>query len=497
MELSLTLDTPFLPGSADPNRVDPDWPLRPSEVKGIWRWWARALVAGALFERGLLHGEPTSSIVKVPTSEEASCISRIVGLNLELGYAGKRDSRASCIRIIINPDDQQLLPSQLITDELINIFQRIKLLTLRKSKKVKVKYRSDIDRGKVKVNPEVMKELDIEDKIEIIIKSKFKRKSRKNIFIAIPSDDVPKGEIWCNENDAKKLGINNNTVIIRAPISLEYIAVNRTIKLIIDKNPFCKLNGAAVEASLSALALALKYSCFGKGGRRGLGCFSINASGPYSKLFMMDAKELINYAVERVSKVVDSAIKDCRLKESKLDKCELPPMPVISKGINYIDCVENSEVRNSISKALNNALHPYMLIKVTGPNVLDTLHNFFLRPRRTIALLGSHHRNDDLRATYNAWVLGLPREQKNTGYMIKSSDVSRRASPFIVSVHGDRAYVSVFTSADWPTQLEWRGAGSQSISVNQGRVINAIAIALKELIDYSSKSGLQVVRVWP
>ncbi len=411
VELSLTLDTPFLPGSVDPNRVDPDWPLRPSEVKGIWRWWARALVAGALFERGLLHGRLSPNVVKTPTGEEVSCISRIVGLNLGLGYAGERNSRASCFKIIINPDDQQFSLPQPAGVNLANRLQRIKLLTLGKR-------------------------------------------------------------------------------------SIEYVS-RASIRLIIDEHAPCKLDRASIEASLSALALALRYSCFGKGGRRGLGCFGVRAYGPYSRLFGMDDKELVNYAVESVGKVVDSALMDCRVRRSELSKCELPPTPIVSSGINYIDCVENSEVRNSISKALNNALHPYMLIKVTGPNVLDTLHNFFLRPRRTIALLGSHHRNDDLRATYNAWVLGLPREQKNTGYMIKSSDVSRRASPLIVSVHGDRAYVSVFTSADWPTQLEWRGAGSQSISVNQGRVINATAIALKELIDYSSKSGLQVVRVWP
>ncbi|MGC9137141.1 RAMP superfamily CRISPR-associated protein [Caldivirga sp.] len=413
VELNLTLDTPFLPGSADPNRVDLDWPLRPSEVKGIWRWWARALVAGALFERGLLHGKETSSIVKVPTSDEAVCISRIVGLNLGLGYAGERNSRASCFKIIINPDDQQSSLPQPVGANLANRLQRIRLLTLGRR-------------------------------------------------------------------------------------SIEYVG-RASIRLIIDDHMPCGLDRTSIEASLSALALALKFSCFGKGGRRGLGCFSVRAYGPYSGLFRMDDEELINYAVESVGKVVDSTLRECRLRRGELSRCELPPTPIISKGVNYIDCIENNEVRNSISKALNNALHPYTLIKVTGPNVLDTLHNFFLRPRRTITLLGSYHVNDDLRATYNAWVLGLPREQKekDTGYMIKTDDVSRRASPFIVSVHGNGAYVSAFTSADWPTKLEWHGAGSQNISVDQGRVINATAIALKEMIDYLSKSGLQVVRVWP
>ncbi|WP_243675411.1 type III-B CRISPR module RAMP protein Cmr1 [Vulcanisaeta distributa] len=42
VELEVNLATPLLAGSADPNKVDEDYPIRPSEVKGLWRWWARA-----------------------------------------------------------------------------------------------------------------------------------------------------------------------------------------------------------------------------------------------------------------------------------------------------------------------------------------------------------------------------------------------------------------------------------------------------------------------
>ncbi|MHA1632114.1 MAG: type III-B CRISPR module RAMP protein Cmr1 [Candidatus Freyarchaeota archaeon] len=37
-------------GSHEPNALDELWYLRPTGVKGVWRWWARALVAGALHD---------------------------------------------------------------------------------------------------------------------------------------------------------------------------------------------------------------------------------------------------------------------------------------------------------------------------------------------------------------------------------------------------------------------------------------------------------------
>ena len=49
--LELKLETPLVT-----TYLDPDWPLRPHEVWRLWRWWARALVAGTLYNRGFLRG---------------------------------------------------------------------------------------------------------------------------------------------------------------------------------------------------------------------------------------------------------------------------------------------------------------------------------------------------------------------------------------------------------------------------------------------------------
>ncbi|AFH42070.1 RAMP superfamily CRISPR-associated protein [Fervidicoccus fontis] len=73
LRLKVTNFTPLLVGWYEPNIVDPIG-LRPTELKGIWRWWARAFACGVLYDRGC--NPLPSDLVK------------IVGKDLGLGYAG-------------------------------------------------------------------------------------------------------------------------------------------------------------------------------------------------------------------------------------------------------------------------------------------------------------------------------------------------------------------------------------------------------------------------
>jgi len=135
-----------------------------------------------------------------------------------------------------------------------------------------------------------------------------------------------------------------------------------------------------------------------------------------------------------------------------------------------------------------------MLVSVKGVRRED-LHNFFLRPARTRVLHGSYFAQDALRQALKAWILGLPREQKGTGYRIIGG-ASRRASPLMLAIAGNAAYLSVFISADWPRELEWRGGGRQRIAVAEADVLAAMALALREFLDYVKKLGGEA-ETWP
>jgi len=155
-------------------------------------------------------------------------------------------------------------------------------------------------------------------------------------------------------------------------------------------------------------------------------------------------------------------------------------------------------------------LRPFQVIEVRGGDasrLLEELHNFFLRGARARRLLGNPASPDALRQKLAAWVLGLPREQRErrerreTGYEILARAVDRRASPLLLAVHGtDRegvAYLSVFASADWPGQLKWRGDTTQQLAINDAKVAEALVTAVEEFVDYVDRCGFKVSFAWP
>jgi CRISPR-associated protein Cmr1 len=243
------------------------------------------------------------------------------------------------------------------------------------------------------------------------------------------------------------------------------------------------------EAALSALALALTFSGFGKGGRRGLGCFRVvRATGRYAALF--DARAS---AADRVTRAVNAARRVVGVRAVESGAGELPPLPLVSAR----DLAGGYAVRGR-------KLRPFQVIEVRGGDanrLLEELHNFFLRGTRARRLLGNPASPDALRQKLAAWVLGLPREQWATGYKILARDVDRRASPLLLAVHGtDRegvAYLSVFASADWPAQLRWRGGTTQQLAINDARVAEALVTAVEEFVDYVVRCGFKVSFVWP
>lgn len=126
--LELKNSTPMLVGWFDPEEVDPIG-LRPSEIKGLWRWWGRAFVSGVLYDNDLLRGEDGREVLRRPLKKEVVLISKIVGEGLGLGMAIERLSLASRFTLYVEPL-REIRPQS--TGDRENEWQRIKLLTIKR-----------------------------------------------------------------------------------------------------------------------------------------------------------------------------------------------------------------------------------------------------------------------------------------------------------------------------------------------------------------------------
>ena len=91
----LTINTPLSMGWYDPDVVDTRFYIRPTSVKGVWRWWARAVVGGVLYEAGC---------VKELESETA----KIVAGDLGLGSTGAASAYRILVRVLKAPDIRRL-----------------------------------------------------------------------------------------------------------------------------------------------------------------------------------------------------------------------------------------------------------------------------------------------------------------------------------------------------------------------------------------------------
>ncbi len=81
----------------------------------------------------------------------------------------------------------------------------------RKEKRIRLRRSKEVDEGKAKINPELAQELEIKDKVEVVVVGGGSRE-RRYVFTVIFDVRVPKNEIWCNENEMKRLGIADNTM---------------------------------------------------------------------------------------------------------------------------------------------------------------------------------------------------------------------------------------------------------------------------------------------
>jgi CRISPR-associated protein Cmr1 len=375
--------TPLLVGWYDPLKQDVVG-LRPTEIKGLWRWWARAFIAGALYDLGLLSGEEGIDVVLRPTKDSTTTISYFVGKILGLGYVGMMgESEASRFTLYVEGG----VKPTLLHDRL----QRIRLLTIKRK----------------------VEGVDVGQKFKIIVRRRVSKYSE------------------------------------------------------------------AEDLALKILVLALQLSGIGKGSRRGLGSLDILSE---SLSITKDIRSLIKNVYDGCREVVERYRSYVRTSlRSKESECSnFPPLPLISKGSIY-------------------GVNISQIIHVKNVE-FEALHNFFIRSERCRVLYGSHICNDEIRNHLVAWFLGLPRQQRGTGYMDK---ISRRASPIILSYHSSKNFfgggglITTLVSGDWPRKLLWRGVSSRYINIDCKAIVNAFNIVSNEYNRYLKKLNGVVETIWP
>lgn len=388
--IDVSNSTPLLIGWHDPLKIDPKG-IRTTEIKGLWRWWARAFVAGAMYDLGLLKGEHNrEDVLAKPSKEDVEAISCFVGKIMGLGYTGSLDAEGS--RFILYSESLQNIRIRNLKDE----FQRIRLLSIKRS-------------------------------VETL---------------------EPGGGF---------------RVIVRKRVERYRDAENTALRILI---------------------VSLQLSGLGKGGRRGLGSLDIRSR--IDVVRERNLKDLVENVYRETIEIIRKYADLC-IKRSFVEKREdlIPPMPLVSKG-SY----KNLKI--------------FQILSVRNVS-FRSLHNFFVRSERCRVLYGNYICEDDLRKTLNAWILGLPREQKSTGYSIRSETIVRRASPILLSYHargnifGEGGFISVFISGDWPLRLKWceGSSGCKDINIDPSRLMDAYSTAIKELNEYLSKLNANITYIWP
>jgi len=401
--------TPLLTGWYEPRLVDPVG-LRATEIKGLWRWWARAFVGGVLYDLGYLEERSPDIIYLRPTRKEVSMISSIVGKNLGLGYAGKNETYPSQLKIYIEPLNHVPIWTINREGEHSHVepdytqYGRIELLKRKRRRKVE----KEAERGK-------------EEKIELIPPEKG------------------------------KFNIHIRTV---APIDQSHALT-----------------------AIKILLVGLQMMGIGKGARRGLGSLDVLKVGDLK--ITKDLSKLIKETYNEVKDIVKKSniVVGRSGRQGPHVSSNLPPLPVISMDKNmYITQIYH--------------------IPQLQPSEFVQIHNFFLKANR-LTVLGS----DNLSQQHKEWVLGLPRR------IAKDTIKVRRASPFTMSFHtkqnhfGEGAYVAVFLSGDWPTEiaryLNYQRQKPTSTH-RENPIVKALATAVEEFKSYTyNVTGSEPTLIWP
>jgi len=268
------------------------------------------------------------------------------------------------------------------------------------------------------------------------------------------------------------------TLLTRTKEKIQYVD-RADFKIEISLRKKVKEDKLRLKAGIGALFTALILSGFGKGGRRGLGCVDIREVKMKDSIFIERFEKINASDVNSVKILINETKNAYRTLVERV--CNRPPSS--SPLVPPLQSISDRRIGES-------TLRVFQIYSLEGRNILYNLHNFFVSTQRKRVLS-----EDPFREKYIGWILGLPRKQKWTGYIVK--DVERRASPFILAVHQERAYLSLFISRDWPTEIEWVGSGSKHLTIDEESLIKAFSKAQSVFENYCRSTNTRFEVIWP
>ncbi len=403
LRLELEGETPLFLGGYDTN-FHPDDPFRTQSLKGLWRYWLRAYIAGAMHEIGLLKCEEGRYTV-------------------------------------------------------CDIRDRESLKKLREK------------------TEDILGGLGSASKFRIVVKE-VRSETRYDRNIEQRVREAPR---------VRLLTLGHRRITYGTSLHAE---------IEVRKAPHVKhLDENEVKLAFGSLLTALSLNGLGKMGRRGFGTFSIKIDGPsiFSR-FLREKKLDFGKIKELISETLNAARSYIR-EEGR--GSGIPPMDCISRVK-----VDLSDVQESSKLFDKKEVPVFTVIKAEkkGNRALDyvlDLQNFFYRPGRGrilgFAITDADRSKDSLVRNRLSWFLGLPRSQKNTGYM----NAERRAGPIHLAVHEDGAFFTLFLSGDWPKGLRWRGRREKQLKIDLQEIKNAYLTSISLLENYLSRIGYSYEVVFP
>jgi len=82
-------------------------------------------------------------------------------------------------------------------------------------RRLRLRRKDEVSEGLARMNPKTMEQLQIKDKIEVVIAGK-----KKGVWSVLASESVSENEVWMNSEELRRRGIADNTIAtVRRPLT--------------------------------------------------------------------------------------------------------------------------------------------------------------------------------------------------------------------------------------------------------------------------------------